>query len=269
MRGWAGRPRGRPLVFPRLTFPSTQFARSVSDWTSTQLPQAVMPPKDFAEKLEAARQALSQTRVGFGAPSGLAYEPTASAFPWDQPWNAPNYRQPDPRKESKKKPVAAMPSPLKQLPHDWIPPHERPKFAQDIVDLQGLTAGGTGQQDMEEQMDQSGSHVSPSEIGSEGCSERSVKRPESRATVELSALQHLAIEETESEQNDRQAMEAAYVGSPDTIQGQTGDNGEEDESDSKEDSNEEDEEESKTSPVVEAKGAEPSGGGPEGRGVDG
>ncbi len=64
-------------------------------------------------------------------------------------------------------------------------------------------------------------------------------------------------------------MEATYVGSPDTIQGQMGDNGEEDVSDSEEDSNEEDEEESETSLVVEAKGAEPSRGRPEGRGVDG
>ncbi len=64
-------------------------------------------------------------------------------------------------------------------------------------------------------------------------------------------------------------MEAGYVGSPDTLQEQTGDNGEEDESDSEEDSNEEDEEDSKTSPVVEVKGAKPSGDGPEGRGVDG
>ncbi len=202
MRGWAGRARGRPLVFPRPPFPMMQFARSVSDWTSTPLPQAMMPLKDFAEKLEAARQALSQTRGGFGAPSRPAYQSTASAFPWDQPWNMPGYSQLDPRKDPKKKLAIKMPSPLKQLLHNWIPLHERPKFAQDIAALQEPTAGGTGRQDMEEQMDQSGSHVSPSIVGSGGCSEHSMMRSESRAAVELSALQHLAIEETESEWND-------------------------------------------------------------------
>ncbi len=64
-------------------------------------------------------------------------------------------------------------------------------------------------------------------------------------------------------------MEAGYIGSPDTLQEQTGNNGEEDESNSEEDSNEEDKEESETSPVVEAKGEELSGDGPEGRGIDG
>ncbi len=95
-----------------------------------------------------------------------------------------------------------MASPLKQLLHDWIPPNERPKFAQDIADLQGLTAGGTGWQDMEEVMDQLGSHVSPSEVGSSGHSEHSQTRLEVRAAVELEALQDLAIDETASERND-------------------------------------------------------------------
>ncbi len=111
-----------------------------------------------------------------------------------------------------------------------------------------------------------GSHVSPSEVGSSGRSERSQMRSEARAAVELEALQHLAIDETASERNDQQAWEASYIGSPETIQG---DNGEEDKSNSEEDSNEENEEESETSPVVEAKGMEPSRDGPEGRGVDG
>ncbi len=60
--------------------------------------------------------------------------------------------------------------------------------------------------------------------------------------------------------------EADYVGSPETIQG---DNGEEGEYTGEEDSNEEDEEESEISQVAEAKGTKPSGGEPKGRGVDG
>ncbi len=91
MRGWAGRPRGRPITFPRPSFPMTQFACTMSDWTSMAPPWATMP-KDFPDRLEAARQALSQTRGGFGAPSGPGYEPTASALPREQPWNAPSYQ---------------------------------------------------------------------------------------------------------------------------------------------------------------------------------
>ncbi len=91
-------------------------------------------------------------------------------------------------------------------------------------------------------MDQSGSHVSPSEVGSEGHSEA---QTDTQSTLELEALQHMAFDhdlETPSEKNTRQAQEASYIGSPKTIQG---DNGEEDEFDSEEDSNEEVEEESK------------------------
>ncbi len=60
--------------------------------------------------------------------------------------------------------------------------------------------------------------------------------------------------------------EADYVGSPETIQG---DNGEEGEYTGDENSNEEGEEERETLQAAEAKGAKPCGGGPEGRGIDG
>ncbi len=266
MHGWVGRPQGRPWVFPRPPFPMMQFARSMSNWTMTAPPWATMPPKDFAERLEAARQAVSQTQGGFGAPSRLAYKPTASALPQEQLWNAPSCKRPDPRKMLKKQPAAVMPSPLKQLPHDWILPQARPKFALDIADLQGPTAGGTGQQDMEENMDLSGSHISPSEVCSEGRSEHSEMPAQAQAALEMQALEHVVFDETASERNDRQAWETAYIGFPDTIQD---DNGEEDESDSEEDDNEEDKEESKTSLVVEAKSTMLSGGRPEERGIDG
>ncbi len=72
--------------------------------------------------------------------------------------------------------------------------------------------------------------------------------------------------ETSSEQNERQAREADYTGSPETIQGN---NGEEGEYTGEEDSNEEGEEESETLQVAEVKGAKPSRGRLEGRGVDG
>ncbi len=91
MHGWVGRPRGRLMTFPRPPFPMMQFARSMSDWTSMAPPWATMP-KDFLDRLEAARQALSQTRGGFRAPSGPGYEPTASALPQEQLWNAPGYQ---------------------------------------------------------------------------------------------------------------------------------------------------------------------------------
>ncbi len=68
----------------------------------------------------------------------------------------------------KKKPATEMPSPLKQLPSDFIPLNKLPSFMHVIADLQGPTAGGTGQQDMEENMDLLGSHISPSEVGSSG-----------------------------------------------------------------------------------------------------
>ncbi len=139
MHGWAGRPRGRPLTFPRPSFLMMQFARTMIDWTSMPPPRVTML-KDFPDKLEAARQALSQTRGGFGALSGPGYKPTASALPRERPWNAHECQQLDPRKASKKQLAVATPSPLKQLPHDWIPLNERPKFARDIADLQGRVA---------------------------------------------------------------------------------------------------------------------------------
>ncbi len=61
--------------------------------------------------------------------------------------------------------------------------------------------------------------------------------------------------------------EADYIGSPETIQG---DNGEEDdEYMGVENDDEENENEGKASQVAEMKGAKPGGGGPKGRGVDG
>ncbi len=99
----------------------------------------------------------------------------------------------------KKPPAIEMPLTLKQLPDDFIPLHERPTLAQEIVDLQELTAGRTRQQDMEEAMDQSGSHVSPSEVGSAGCSET---RSEVRAIAELAAIEHLVLNKTASEKHD-------------------------------------------------------------------
>ncbi len=121
-----------------------QFVRSMSDWASMAPPWATMP-KDWESKWEATKQvhALSQTRGGFGAPSGPGYKSTASVLLWEQPWNAPDYKRPDPRKAQKKKPAAVMLSPLKQLPSDHIPLHELPSFVHSIADLQELTAGGT------------------------------------------------------------------------------------------------------------------------------
>ncbi len=73
----------------------------------------------------------------------------------------------------KKPPGVKMLPQLKKKPDDLIPVHERPAFVQEIAALQGPTAGGTGRQDMEEAMDQLGSHVSLSEVGSSGRSIRS------------------------------------------------------------------------------------------------
>ncbi len=84
-----------------------------------------------------------------------------------------------------------MSPPLRQLPPDYIPPHERPNFAQDIADLQEPIAGGTGQQDMEEQMDQSGSHISPSKVCSEG---RSETHSETQSALELVALEQVVFD---------------------------------------------------------------------------
>ncbi len=120
-------------------------------------------------------------------------------------------------------------------------------------------------------MDQSGSHVTPSEVGSSGRSMHSEMRSEARAAMEQAAIEHMAFDqesETPSKQNEREALEASYISSPDTIQGSKDGNGEEDESSGEEDSNEEDEEESETSQTAEAKSTKLSGGSPDRSGVD-
>ncbi len=92
-----------------------------------------------------------------------------------------------------------MPLLLKQLLKDYIPPDQRPEFAWAIAELQGLTAGGAGQQDPEEQMDLSGSHISPSEAS------RSEGRSETRSALELEAVEHMLFNycsETLSEKNE-------------------------------------------------------------------
>ncbi len=78
---WAGKPKGRPLTFSRLPFP-TQFTRTLSKWGMTAPPRAMMP-KDWLDRWEAAKKvhALSQTRGGFAALSGPGFKPTASALP--------------------------------------------------------------------------------------------------------------------------------------------------------------------------------------------
>ncbi len=143
MHGWAGRPRGQQLNFPRPPF-LTQFTCTMSDWMSTPPLPSMLPPRDFAGKLEAARWAVSQTRGGFRAPSGPGYKPMASALPKDQAWHAPGYNRTDPRKASKKPPGVVTLSPLKQLLSDHIPPNELPSFMCTITDLQEPTAGETG-----------------------------------------------------------------------------------------------------------------------------
>ncbi len=135
--------------------------------------------------------------------------------------------------------------------------------------MQELTDEGTGRQDMVEAMDQLGSHVSPSEVGSSNHSTHSGTRSEACAAAELEAVQQLALgleSETSSERIEQQAREADYIGSPETVQG---DNGEEGEYMGEEVSNEENEEESEASQAAEVKGAKPSGDGLERRGVDG
>ncbi len=117
-------------------------------------------------------------------------------------------------------------------------------------------------------MDQSGSHISPSEAShSEG---RLEGHSETQSALEVAAIEHMVFKrrsETQAKRNERQAGEGIGISSPNTIQGE---NEDDDESDSEEDSNDEDdEEESERSRVVEAKSAKLSGGGPDGRGVDG
>ncbi len=105
----------------------------------------------------------------------------------------------------KKPPGVKTPPSLKKKPDDFIPIHERPAFVQEIAALQEPTEGGAGRQDMEEAMDQLGSHISPSEVGSSGRSMHLETRSEARAAVELAALEHMAFDresETTSERNE-------------------------------------------------------------------
>ncbi len=87
--------------------------------------------------------------------------------------------------------------------------------------------------------------------------------------MELEAVQNYpyAVDsETPSERDKRQTKEAGYVGSPETL---TGDDGEEGEYTGKEHSDDENKEEGETSQATKTKDAEPGGGKPKGRGVDG
>ncbi len=85
--------------------------------------------------------------------------------------------------------------------------HERPISVQQYAkNLAALQDEGTGQQDPEVLMDQSGSHISPTEVGSSGRSTRSGTmhgtREEARAAMELEVLQnypHAVKSETPSE----------------------------------------------------------------------
>ncbi len=82
------------------------------------------------------------------------------------------------------------PSPLKKLPTGYIPLEQRPKIGQAIAKLQGPTVGGTGQQELEEAMDQSGSHVAVSEAS---------LLETSTETQEIEAVEHIVFDETPSE----------------------------------------------------------------------
>ncbi len=98
-----------------------------------------------------------------------------------------------------------MPPQLKKRPVDYIPIHERPAFVQEIAASQGQTDEGTRRQDAEVLMDQSGSHISQSDVSSSGRSMRSGMRgtrEDARAAAELEAVQNwpCAVEsETSSE----------------------------------------------------------------------
>ncbi len=111
-----------------------------------------------------------------------------------------------------------------------------------------------------------GSHTAASETS------RSEGRLETCSTLEQEAIRQIVFNhrsETVSERNERQVGEVILMSSLDTIQGTEGEGEEEDESDSREDSNGGDEEESEAPQVAEVKSAKSSGGGLEGRGVDG
>ncbi len=84
---------------------------------------------------------------------------------------------------------------------------------------------GTGQQEKEVQMDQSGSQATPSMVGSSRRSLCSEITQGAQVAAEMEALEAFPYEsETPSEQADRQAMEAGYISSPESL---TGDDGKE------------------------------------------
>ncbi len=74
----------------------------------------------------------------------------------------------------KKPPGVKTPPSLKKKLDDFIPIHKRPAFAQ----LTGTNRRRSWAEDMEEAMDQSGSHVSLSEVDSSGHSMHSETQSE-------------------------------------------------------------------------------------------
>ncbi len=87
--------------------------------------------------------------------------------------------------------------------------------------------------------------------------------------MELEALQnypHTDDSETPSERDDRQAREAGYIGSQETVQG---DDGEEDEYNGEEHSDDEDDGEGETSQATKTKDAEPGRGRLKEKGIGG
>ncbi len=241
-----------------------QFTRMATEWASLPAP-TIQQPKDFAEKLEAARRA--QGRGGFDAPSGPAFHPSASAFPAVRPWNDPQYQCSDPKqkpkKMMKKPPGVVMPPALKEPLTDFIPMNERPIAVQDYVwEYTAFQEAGTGQQEKEVLMDQSGSQATLSMVGSSGCSSRSGITQGAQVAAEMEALEAFPYEsETPSEQADRQAMEAGYIGSPESL---TGDDGKEEGEYTGEDRDDnEPEGEGATAQATKmTKSAKPGGGGP-------
>ncbi len=175
----------------------------------------------------------------------------------------------------KKPPGVKTPPELKKRLDDFIPMHERPiavqRYAQEIAALQ---SAGTGQQDKEVPMDQSDSHATLSMVGSSGRSSHSGTthgtRAEAIAAMELEALQnypHAIDSETPSDRDERQAGESILMSLPGT---RTGDDEEEGEYTGEEHSDDRNEREGATSQATKTtKDAEPGGGEPKGRGVDG
>ncbi len=85
-------------------------------------------------------------------------------MPADRLWNALSYKRPQPV-DARKKPTTVTLSPLKKLPTGYILLEQRPEIGQAIAKLQGPIIGGIGQQDLEEPMDESASHIAASEAG--------------------------------------------------------------------------------------------------------